>query len=229
MAMKALTTLEALKTFLKIPETTNTRDDQLNQLIQSVSEAARKIANREFNSAERTEYYDGNGSEHIYLRQRPVTAVGGLWLDANGYYGQAPNGFADPDTRMTPGTDFYAENLESNERNPSRLVLITNPWAFGILNQTAPIGEYVHARWPYGRGNLKVTYTAGYRDIPDDLEMAVHQFCADLLNNPSGIPLRSEQLGRYAYTRMTGQEQKGTSSELMNARSILASYTECAL
>lgn len=228
--MKALTTLEALKSYLQIPDTNTSHDQFLNQLIEGVSWAVRRRTNREFNSAERTEFHNGNGTEFIHLKHRPVTAVAGVWLDASGFYGQAAGSFADPETLLEPGRDFYVENLEANERNPSRLVMITNPWAFGVLNQVSPIGETVHALWPRGRGNIKVTYTAGYREMPDDLEMAIHALCADARSNaPKGGQLKSETLGRYTYERMTGADLKGTSADCVSARSIIASYAECEL
>lgn len=236
--MKPLTTLEKLKVALRLSQTDTSGDAQLNQLIEAVSWAIRRRTNRDFNQADRTEYYDGTGTEFLHLNHRPVTRVetdpeseevGGVWVDPYGVYGQAPDGFGD-ETKLRQGVDYCVETLELSERNPSRLVMITAPWGFGILTQQHNLGQLPRANWPIGRGNVKVVYRAGYRNIPEDLELAVHLLCAVIRNAiPKGSPLKSETLGRYAYELLTGPELASTGADIVTARSIIAGYTECPL
>ena len=229
MAMKALTTLEALKVTLGLADSDSSSDALLIQLIEAVSSAVRRRTGRDFVSAERTEYLDGNGQDAIYLRHRPVTAVAGVWLDAAGYMGQASGAFA-ASTLMTAGTDYYVDNLEANERNPGRLVLITNPFSFGYLSSGDPVIDSMRARWPIGQGNIKVTYTGGYREMPADIEGAVHALVQIIRGGISqGSPLKSETLGRYSYELLSGMDLKGSNAELVAAKSIIASYAECPL
>lgn len=220
--MNGLTDLAKLKVHLKISDADTTQDVLLEQLIDGVSQAARRITGRDFNSATRTEYYDGTGQESLYTRHRPLTAVTSLYLDASGYAGQAAGGFA-ASTQLTQGTDFWVPMTEATERNAGCIRIITNPFWESLVYSGGLAGQG-RAVWPVGQGNIKLTYTAGYRVIPDDLAMAVHFLCAQVRTSLKvGGPVSSETFGRYSYTLLTGNEG---SPELMTARSILAGYTE---
>src|SRR5579884_1290023 len=50
---------------------------------------------RRFVSAETTEYYSGSGVPDLCLKNAPVTAIAGVWLDPLGAYGSNPAGFGD--------------------------------------------------------------------------------------------------------------------------------------
>lgn len=226
--MNNLTDISKLKIHLGIADTDVSQDVRLEQLIDGVSQAVRRYCGRDFNSAQRTEYFSGDGTEWVYLPHRPATAIVGVWLDSGGYYGQSSGGFADPATLLTQGVDYYCETLESNERNPSRLVRIAGSWPYQLSPFALPIGA-ARAYWPYGRGNIKVTYTAGYREMPDDLEMAVHMLCAQTKNSIKyGSPVRSETFGRYSYELLAGSFERQP-PEVGTIKSILSGYTECPI
>ena len=72
----ALTTIDAFKTHLGMESFDTTLDPQLNQIIAGVDAAIKKQLKQQFESATYTEYYDGSGTESLYLRQTPVSATG---------------------------------------------------------------------------------------------------------------------------------------------------------
>lgn len=219
--MPVLTTLEKLKTHLGIPQTDLSENALLNQILAEVDISVLKFCKRGFSSAQATEYYDGTGRELLILKRRPVTAVLGVWVDSNGWYGQAAGAFA-TSTAWTVGEDFASPSLAESEENGGMLIAI--PQACGFEAGTIP--RY----WPEGRGNIKVTYTAGYVTIPDDLALAVHQLAATVrkgAEHGTSGPIGSETFGEYSYSLLTGDRASGI--EMVAARGILANYRDVAL
>lgn len=166
-------------------------------------------------SSEQTAYLDGSGRAWLILPRRPVTAVAHVYVDQQGYYGQAAGGFAAA-TEWTVGTDFAIPRTDATEGNGGVLLALKNP-DFG--------GGGI---WPEGRGNVKAVYTAGYSSIPADLALAADQLCALLIQGAEkGSPLQSETIGRYAYTLLHGQVATGKDAMVLGSiRSALARYAE---
>lgn len=98
-AVNALTTLESLKSYLKI-ELSYTNDDEplLIPLINACSTAIEEYCERKFKEQTYSdEEYDGNGTKYILLRQFPVktitsVSVDGVLLDASEYKVKKTNG-----------------------------------------------------------------------------------------------------------------------------------------
>ena len=82
-----LTTLEKVKSYLAI--TTSDDDAVLTSLIAASSEAVEHYCSREFASIERTEIYDGRGSNCLILKNRPISAVKEVYDDEVGEFDQA--------------------------------------------------------------------------------------------------------------------------------------------
>lgn len=61
--------------------------------------------------------------------------------------------------------------------------------------------------WPRGRGIIKVSYTAGYATIPDDLIFATLQMAAFYRNVTKKPGIASEWLGSYSISLMQGLNQ----------------------
>jgi hypothetical protein len=175
----ALFNLTELKSYLAITGTDE--DDQLQFIVDGVNQAAVEQLEREIESAEGTEYYDGHDDKLLILRRRPVTAVAGVWVDPTGYAGQGANAFAST-TEWTAGRDFFIRSTDENEDNGA-------------------IIESISRVWPFGRMNIKVTYTAGYSVVPDDLKLALLKTAAiarkkiDIVGDISG-----ETIGSYSYS-----------------------------
>ncbi len=77
--------------------TGSSEDKKIQEMIDWVSAKAEGICKRKLTRAERTVQLDGNGSNIVVLPVIPVTAVAGLWIDAD-------REFADE------YTDYYINN-----------------------------------------------------------------------------------------------------------------------
>jgi len=198
----ALFTLAELKTYLNIDGTDE--DEQLQFIVDGVNAAVVEQLEREIESAEATEYYDGHDEKLLMLRRRPVTAVAGVWVDPTGYAGQGSNAFAST-TEWTQGTDFFIRETEESEDNG------------GIL-------EAIARAWPFGRKNIKITYTAGYATVPDDLKLALLKTAAiarkkiDIVGDITG-----ESIGSYSYSVA---QNVSTDPLLSEVAAVLSHYAE---
>lgn len=75
-------------------------------------------------------------------------------------------------------TDYKIRSTEESELNKSELI----------------------GSWQVGVANIKVTYTAGYSAVPDDLKMACYQLSSSLLTSIGKAgTIESEKLGDYSY------------------------------
>jgi len=191
----ALTTLADLKTYLGI--TDSSEDALLNLLIDDANAAILGYIGRTIEQATLTEYYSGDGTQMLVLKQRPVTAVTSVHVDQSGYSGQGSGAFASS-TEWTAGEDFYIRTVVENESNTGELVAIKGPGTFTADHQPKTWGE-----WPLGTGNIKVVYTAGYSTVPSDLAAACRILVAWMrASRDNGMPVKSEKLGSYSYTLM---------------------------
>ncbi len=189
----ALTTLADLKTYLGISDTSE--DSLLNLLIADADAAILGYIGRTIEQATLTEYYSGDASQMLVLKQRPVTAVTSVHVDDSGYAGQGSGAFASA-TEWTAGTDFYIRTEVENESNTGELVAIKGPGTFTADHQPKTWGE-----WPDGTGNVKVIYVAGYATVPSDIAGACRILVAWMrASRDNGMPVKSEKLGSYSYT-----------------------------
>lgn len=211
--MPTFTTRAKLKIHLGISSSDTSEDATLDQFIAEVEASVLRYLKRgSFASASYTEYYSGDDREMIVLRHRPVTAVSLVRVDPYGYAGQGADAF-NSDTAWTVGVDYYVPSLDANEENLSMIAAIRNN---GI--------------WPIGRGNIKVTYTAGYATIPDDLALAVNQMIAITRKSAEGgMIIGSETLGEYSYTVLSGGGLSALGADAINAGKILAGYREVCI
>lgn len=214
--MSILTTLAKLKTHLGIAVSDTTEDVLLNQILAEIDQVCFRFMKRpqaSFVSAAATEYYDGSGRDTLILKRRPVTAVASVWVDNKGFYGQAPDAFP-TSSLLTVGVDYVSPSLAESEENAGLLLCVSDCW-------------------PTGRGNIKVTYTAGYSTIPDDLTLAANLLAAAVRKSAASGqagPLASETLGEYSYTVLTGTAAESSGLNLAtNARKILAHYREVCI
>lgn len=167
-----LTTVPALKAWLGI--TATTADDQLQRLVTAVSVGVAGFLGRDLHSQERTETFDGTGSDLLLLRQVPVTAVARVLVDG----------------QELPATSY--------RMTPLSLVRLGS-W------------------WPVGWDNVQVTYTAGYTDVPPDVEQAVLEICGYRWREKDRIGLASKGFGQETTTfHLTDMPE--------SARSVLLSY-----
>lgn len=210
--MPTFTTRTELKLHLRIPSTDTSEDALLDQLISNVEASVLRYLKRgPFASTSFTEYYSGDDREMLVLRHRPVTAVSLVRVDPYGYAGQGLDAFPST-TAWTAGTDYFVPQLDASEENGSLIVAIGS-----------------NGKWPIGRGNIKITYTAGYATIPDDLTLAVNQMISAIrAGADKGGPVGSETFGEYSYSLLRGGDLSSLGLDAVNAGRILAGYREVA-
>ena len=163
-------------------------------LIESlITAASRLVCNycgrASFASQAYTDLVDGTGREWLLLRQWPVSAVASIALS---------NGWAAPRTITDPAAYLLEQPIPSGANQ--RLTLLA--------------GE----RFPRGRSNVQVNYTAGFDAIPGD----VAQACIELVGEAYR---RREHIGQLSVA-MPNQVTTSFSQADMNAtvRTLLASY-----
>lgn len=92
----ALITLEDAKMYLRIGSSDSTYNDIITILINSVSQAIEKFIGRNIIERQYEEVYSGTGVVSINLRQYPVSAISGVWMDATSKF--ETDSLLDPDT-----------------------------------------------------------------------------------------------------------------------------------
>jgi hypothetical protein len=229
--------LTDLPTLQLVPKLANgLSNDQLTQLLQGADRAIKSYCKQEFEQATYTEYHDGAGQPALVLRQGPVQSVTSVWMDSNGYYGQATGAFA-ANTLLIAGGD-YALKIDDpgGTMSLSRLLrriggsggasILLGFWKPGTLSQGR-----AGMVWPQGQGNVKVLYVGGYPTghIPYDLVQACINLVAWTKANVlrGGLPLQSENLGKYGYT--VAMQGLGAAPELGTTRQLLATYRDLVM
>jgi uncharacterized phiE125 gp8 family phage protein len=82
LAPNALTSLEAVKSYLKIDASDTIDDNRLEDLINACSAAIENYCGRRFKEQTyNDEEYDGTGRKHILLQQYPVTSINSVSID----------------------------------------------------------------------------------------------------------------------------------------------------
>lgn len=143
LADNALTTIEAVKSYLKNDSTYD--DARIEMLINACSSAIENYCRRNFKVATYTdEEYDGNNNRYISLYNYPIVSVDSVSINDS----------------VIPQEEYIVK------KKIGVLARKYNNTVTGITyNRYVPI-------WVKGDCNIKVTYTAGYDVIPPDLEQA---------------------------------------------------------
>ena len=79
----ALITLADVKDFVGIDVKGSANDAVIVDLIDRVTAGFEKYCDRKFESRTYTERYDGDGSDHLYLKNFPITSVSGIFDDSD--------------------------------------------------------------------------------------------------------------------------------------------------
>ena len=148
----------------------------LAHLISAASNAIERWCKRVFGTTIYTnEYYDGNGTDAMFLNNFPITTLTSIVV-------------VEPDgtdtTLLGSGFDVSSETGEIKfERDCST--------------------DYCY--FPLGFHNLKANYTAGFATVPEDVQEACAQYCVWLYAADKTLPnVKSESLGDYAMSFATG-------------------------
>ena len=165
----SLTTLTSVKAQGGIAPNDTTRDTQLRSLIDGVSSLVKQQLNRDVESKDYIEYYSGDDSPFLLLRQYPVTAVALVCVDDAGYFGARSGGF-DTSLNLVNGVGYALMSGAGGMGSTGMLRRIGTTWhripsrACGVIQNLPGIPS----------GNIKVQYTAGFVVIPAAITMAVN-------------------------------------------------------
>lgn len=170
------------------------------------------------------QYYCTDGTKIIALRQRPVLSVQSLYYDPNGYFGTPPWPATPFDSTklMVSGVDYtlYIDNDRQQSSERGWIMRINGYWpkpnerVRGILVSTPG----------WSQGNLKISYTAGRRFLPLDLQRASNLLLAISRSTAKlGLPTSAESLDYYSYT-LAGQKE--VMDMIGSIQRILANYKE---
>ncbi len=166
-----------------------------------------------------------------------------VWLDMQGYGGQAPNSFAQPSTgtgaQLIFGQQYMVLPGQGGQTSGAGVLRRVGVgggnfgqggwWSSYGSGYASGVNKLAASRlpyWPIGSGNIKVAYSSGHYPVPFDLQNACEMLVAQLVRiNPTGANLSSESLGGYSYSVLVG----GENPELGEIRRTLASYRDSSI
>lgn len=168
--------LPDLKVFLGINEADTQEDTPLSNLLLQVSSMIEDWCDRPFTEGIKTyvEVYSGNGSAFLVLNNRPVL-VSGLIVNAddNAFYG-SENGAWSSSTLLTYGVDYCLQvDKDLNTSQSGILQSINGFWDVPFSYMPTVIYPLI-MQPPYGWGNLRISYQAGYASLPNSLYLALY-------------------------------------------------------
>lgn len=220
----ALTSLAQIKSFLNICHTDTDRDAWLDSLREAAEANVKAYCKRDFEFQNYTEYYSGNNTRFLVLRQRPVSTIFNVYLDSTGGFGTTPGSF-NSTALLTQGTD-YSLQYDTDQFLSSSGVLIRLNGLWPELNREFWVNRLRFESGPHF-GNIKITYAAGYETIPQDLQFAVCWIVSFMRRNITvGGLLGSEKIGDYSYELMSPRFMGNMPPELGTARQLLTRYRE---
>lgn len=190
-----LTSLEYVKLVLGI--STSSQDAQLSALLEAADAAVKRFTGFYIERRTNTEFYSGQNTKFIVLRQVPVYSITSVYLDDAGYYGQG-TGFGS-ETLLTAGTD-YDLRLDSDETFSESGTLIRIGTIWPMVNQVTAYGKLTAELGP-NLGNIKVTYVSGHTTVASNIQLATAMLVARYLTTApgGGQSFTEEELGRWRY------------------------------
>ena len=148
-----------------------------------------RMCGRTFESATYTEYYDGDGTDTLVLKNTPITSITSI---------KFRNADDTLDTALS--STLYRVDLATGV---IKLLGSTRVWGYDDTSSGLPATELVYSsRFTEGHQNWQVVYVGGYATIPDDLKYAAY-LTVDLLFNNRGQAgmFNAESIGQYSYQR----------------------------
>jgi hypothetical protein len=161
-----LTTLAAVKGYLT--EGGNQHDKLIESLIPAASAFISQYCHRKFETASHIHCLDGNDRPEVYAPHWPLTTVTSVHLDRNHEFGS--------DALLTVeamGVANASGHYIVGDREEDK----------GAITYVAGSG-----RWPVGRRNIKIAYTAGYAlvSLPDPVKYAAKRLTAVMYQIATG-------------------------------------------
>ena len=161
-----LTNVEKVKQYLGKADSDTQDDDLIFELTKRVQDSIEHFCDRRFDARIYQEYYKGDGSNRLLLRQYPIISISGVasgeMVDAFGNVTTATNQplgiWDDVDYVFTDDTKKDSASVIPSYLTP------------GLIQLKGDI--FINSEfWSfYNLENLKVVYKAGYSVIPPDIE-----------------------------------------------------------
>ena len=153
-----------------------------------------------------TEYVAGSGTPNLKLKESPVTVSGvtGVWIDPNGFGGQASGAFA-ANTLQVAGVDYYVDvdQPDGQTSNAGILVRIGGLWQGAVARGNGRLVANVVS----GQLNVKVAYQAGWSVIPYDIQKAANLLIAKCVQiGPEGYLAQSESFESRSVSLQNGAD-----------------------
>lgn len=192
-----LTDIRQVKAILEIDQADTSEDLKLSMFIDWVSEWIPLWCNRGddgFAYAQRTQYYDGTGTQKVLLNNRPIdlTVPTQVYEDMNGFYGNGvPQAFNPQLTQLTYGSDYVFETKDNVTSRSGILVRINDYWQKPSVRSIGFLTPYIG----YAFGSIKIVYTAGYttNTLPFQIRQAAVQLVSKLRYYfPLGLAVNSD-------------------------------------
>ena len=168
----SLVTRAEYKAYQGISSTTS--DTIIDSLIVKVSELVKTICRRSFVDyvdESKVEYSEG-GSSTIELTETPVISIASLEYSSD--YGATY-------TTLEEYTNFVLSKIHNNLR--PILVVSPPPELIGYI----PYGTRSNPIFPEAINGYRITYTAGYETLPEDLKLAILDLIAYYIKNDSAV------------------------------------------
>jgi hypothetical protein len=205
--MADLTDIREMKKVLEIDPNNPNEDVNLSFWIGYATDIIEEFLGRKLFYKQRTEFYNGSGTQKLTLRSRPVyvgqpnslfqlvpaPAVPVVFEDETAFYGSAPGAFTGSGAQLTYGTDFCLK-LDDGDGISSRsgiLVKINDFWQRPQARVDGLLSPFLAESF----GNIKVTYFGGYTvdTLPGRFRLAADFLIAKIRYMfPLGIELVSE-------------------------------------
>jgi hypothetical protein len=176
----ALTNRNAVKAQAGISSSDTSRDTQIDLLISGVTSLVKQQLNRDIEAADYTEYYSGDNSPFLLLRQFPVNSITAIYYDNAAYFGDAPGAF-DTSTLLTSGVDYSLMDGLNGKGGQGIVRRVGSIW-YGRPSRRVGTVENLQ---PIDMGNIKVVYNAGYTIIPAAILMGVNMLISQLVMQAS--------------------------------------------
>jgi len=152
----------------------NTSDATIDSLIVKVSELVKSVCRRSFVDYvnDPKEEYSEGGNSTIELAETPVMVI--LSVEYSSDYGA---------NYVT--LEEYVNFVLSKTQNNLRPILVASPPP--ELLGYVPYGSRSNPIFPEAINGYRITYTAGYETLPEDLKLAVLDLIAYYIKNDSAV------------------------------------------
>ncbi len=187
------TDINEMKSILEIDVDNHVEDKNLNFFNEWASAWFEEWINRPIVRRERTEYYNGTGTQKILLKSRPVfsTPTPACVIDESGAYGTSSGSFTG--TPLVWGSDFtlFFDNQEDGSCRNGILLRLGTVWPNNYVRSAGLLSPYTQP----GVGNVRITYTAGYTvdTLPAQLRASMNFLIAKMRYLfPLGLDLSSD-------------------------------------